>query len=375
MLLFASVVVGVALFEVAIRATGIDYNLSPNWRYQPVLGWSQVPNGSYDIAVEGRPVHVSFNSMGFRDREHQLAKPRGVKRIVVIGDSFCEAVQVNFEETFQQRLEQLLNHRGATRWEVINLGVGDFGTAQEYIALRDYGLAFDPDVVIQEIFPLNDICNNSLGMYDLCRSHNDRYRPYFVESHGELRQTTADPFTTFLRHHVVTYHVLEYWLLRLLGPNPQDPEDRFRPFLLRAHGFDGLDPLLYTYVDADKQPKVVAEGWRITEKLLERIVQITRARRIVYVALVVPFELRLSPGWDAFARLQPPPRMNRHYPEQRLSALFDQLGVSSVMLMDAFHPYLNEVLPYVGGHLSVAGHRRAAEALYKKLVESGVVSR
>jgi hypothetical protein len=185
LLLGASVLVGIALFEVGVRALGIDYNLSPNWRYHPILGWSQVPGASYDVVVQGRPVHVSFNALGFRDQDHQLAKPPGVKRIVVIGDSFCEAVQVNVEETFWKTLERLLNQRDSsagnpTRWEVINLGVGDFGTAQEYIALRDYGLAFHPDVVIQEIFPLNDICNNSIGLYGLCRSHNDRYRPYFV---------------------------------------------------------------------------------------------------------------------------------------------------------------------------------------------------
>lgn len=162
-LLCASVLVGVAMFEIGVRAVGLDYNLSPNWRYHPLLGWSQVPNGTCDVAAEGRPVRVSFNSMGFRDREHAQAKPPGMKRIVVIGDSFCEAVQVNVEETFQRKLEELLNQRGATKWEVINLGVGDFGTAQEYLALSEYGLAFDPDVVIHQIFPLNDICNNSLG--------------------------------------------------------------------------------------------------------------------------------------------------------------------------------------------------------------------
>ena len=49
---------------------GLDYNLSPNWKYHPVLGWSQVPNGKYQATVNGNPLLVSFNAMGFRDREH-----------------------------------------------------------------------------------------------------------------------------------------------------------------------------------------------------------------------------------------------------------------------------------------------------------------
>src|SRR6185503_14679621 len=159
-LLGAAILVGIALFEVGVRAAHIDYNLSPNWKYHPVLGWSQVPGGSYDVVIQGRPVHVGFNKLGFRDIEHQRSKPPGTRRVVIIGDSFSEAVQVNLEETFHQVLQQLLNQADTAKWEVINVGVGDFGTAQEYIALLNYGLTFEPDVVIHEIFPLNDICNN-----------------------------------------------------------------------------------------------------------------------------------------------------------------------------------------------------------------------
>jgi hypothetical protein len=370
-LLLLSTTLGVALFEAGFRAAELEFNLSPNWRYHPVLGWSQVPDGSYDFVLEGRPVHVSFNSGGFRDGEHQQAKPPGVRRIVVIGDSFSEAVQVNLEETFHQRLEELLDEGEPGRWEVINLGVGDFGTAQALVALTEYGLAFDPDVVIHQIFPLNDVCNNSIELFGLCRSDNDRYRPYFVEIEGELRLTHRQPIRTALRRRVVSYGAVERWLLELAGHDPQNPGDP-DPGRLAELGLRGMNPLLLAFVPAEHQPEAIAEAWRMTEVLIERIVRVTRARGIDYVAMSVPFELRLSPDWEDFARRQPPPAMDRRYPERRLSALFDRLGVPSVMLLDEFQPYLDEVLPYVGGHLSVAGHRRAAQALHRKLIESGI---
>jgi hypothetical protein len=375
LLLAASTAVGLGLFEIGVRVAGIDYNLSPNWKFHPVLGWSQVPNGRYEVVSQGHQLRVQFNSMGFRDREHERAKPPGVKRIVVIGDSFSEAVQVNVEDTFHRKLEELLNQSGPARWEVINLGVGDFGTAQEYIALMEYGLAYQPDVVVHQIFPLNDICNNSIALYELCRSHNDRYRPYFVESDGQLRQVYEQPVRTWLRRHSVSYNALEYWLLKLDGVDPQSPEDRRRPGRLLKRGFTGLDPLLYTYVSAGEQPEAVAQGWRITERLIEQIVEVTRARGISYVGLVAPFEMTLQPAWEDFARTQPPPLMTPAYPERRLAAEFARLGVHSVMLLDAFQPYLKEVLPFIGGHFSAAGHRRAAEALYRELVRSGVTGR
>ena len=372
LLVVGGIAVGLGVIEIAVRVAKIDYNLSPNWKFHPVLGWSQVPNARYDATLDGRPLHVSFNAMGFRDRDHERTKPRGVKRIVVIGDSFSEAVQVNIEDTFHRRLEQLLNESDGHRWEVINLGVGDFGTAQQYIALVQYGLAFDPDVVIHQIFPLNDICNNSISLYELCRSHNDRYRPYFVETDGELRETYGQPFRNWLRRHSASYSAFEYWLLKLDDFDPQSPEDRRRPGRLLKRGYTGLDPLLYTFVADSLQPSSIKDGWRITEKLIERIVTVSRDRGATYVGMVAPFELTLIPAWDEFARLQPPLSTDRLYPERRLASLFDRLGVPGVILAQEFQPYLAEVVPFVGGHFSAAGHHRAAEALHRVLIESRI---
>jgi hypothetical protein len=88
---------------------------------------------------------------------------------------------------------------------------------------------------------------------------------------------------------------------------------------------------------------------------------------------VAPFGVRLDPNrWQEFSRSQPPPPMDRRYPERRLARHFEALGVPFVMLLDAFEPHLDEVLPYVSGHLSVAGHRRAAEALHRTIVDAGI---
>ena len=54
---------------------------------------------------------MQINREGLRDVEHQYAKPPGVFRILVLGDSFVEAMHVPLESTFPRRLEERLNAR------------------------------------------------------------------------------------------------------------------------------------------------------------------------------------------------------------------------------------------------------------------------
>ena len=55
------------------------------------------------------------NSRGYRDNEHALAKPPGVKRLLSLGDSFAWGAGIEFDDTYAQRLERQLSRRAATR--------------------------------------------------------------------------------------------------------------------------------------------------------------------------------------------------------------------------------------------------------------------
>ncbi|MHC4078069.1 MAG: hypothetical protein ACYST0_06470, partial [Planctomycetota bacterium] len=97
--------IAVLIAELTVRLVVPDFNLSPYWRYHQVLGWTQIPGLDTEIQVQGKTVRVRFNSLGFRDVEHEVAQPPGTKRIVVVGDSFSEAIQVNLEQTYIRRLQ------------------------------------------------------------------------------------------------------------------------------------------------------------------------------------------------------------------------------------------------------------------------------
>ena len=95
LLTIGAIVVGVLLGEAALR-----------FIYPQQLGvWHQDRNGlalHWPGLVTYLPqfgITASFNSVGMRDREHAGRKPEGVFRVLVLGDSFMEALQVPFEKS------------------------------------------------------------------------------------------------------------------------------------------------------------------------------------------------------------------------------------------------------------------------------------
>ena len=374
LLVLVSLILGIGLFEISVRILKVHHNINPFWRYHPIIGWSQVPNLRYEYLLNGEKVRVVFNSKGFHDVEHSLEKPLGTRRIVLVGDSFSEALQVNLEETFFRRLEKKLNQRGTDKWEVINLGVGDFGTTQEWVAMTQLGLKYSPDVVICQIFPLNDICNNTIELCDLCKSYNDHYRPYFVISNGELRLTSAQPLRNLLRRYFAAYGVVEHAILKGKGRKLETDFERRYTEGIQKMGLAPLGPSLYTYVPDQEQPEVVAKGWRVTEKILEKMNSWCKERNIQFIPVVIPFEACVgAKNWRSFASGSSPP-MIQDYPEKRLGRLFDRLGLPAVLLKEPFERNIDLVLPYVGGHFNAEGHRVTAEAIYSKMVEIGLVT-
>jgi len=135
-----------------------DYNLEM-WRYsselkQPLdrknLPFLHYPNR------EGRyyGVDIKTNSEGLRDVEHTHDKPSDKTRIAMIGDSFMLGWGVPKDDDISSNLARLLNKDG-DRYELINLGVGNYNTTMEGDLFEWKGLAFHPDIAVLLYF-VND---------------------------------------------------------------------------------------------------------------------------------------------------------------------------------------------------------------------------
>jgi hypothetical protein len=108
-----------------------------------------------DAVARRAPFAVEFRYNALRFRDVELApKPPGVRRVMVVGDSFTEGQGVKEPDTYPRRLEALLNASGTGRWEVRNCARRATDFPELYAAFEQV-LPYRPDVVVYGMV-LND---------------------------------------------------------------------------------------------------------------------------------------------------------------------------------------------------------------------------
>ena len=111
--------------------------------------------GRYDAIAGHHPWAVASHYNALRFRDAPLGpKPPGVRRVVILGDSFAEGQGVQEADTLARVLARLLEERAAGRYEVRNCGRRGTDFPEIYEAFEEV-LPFGPDVVVYTL-TLND---------------------------------------------------------------------------------------------------------------------------------------------------------------------------------------------------------------------------
>jgi len=119
---------------------------------------SHVPNLDIEeVGIETR-ARVRINRDGLRDVERPRKKPTGVTRVMVLGDSLIEGLQVELPETMPKQMEKRIRAAlPGRRIDVINAGVSGSSGPYALRYLQKDGLAYAPDVVVVTFTTRNDI--------------------------------------------------------------------------------------------------------------------------------------------------------------------------------------------------------------------------
>jgi hypothetical protein len=396
-LVIGGIALGLCLLEIGVRIFAEpapfydDLRSGPLIAPDPVLGWRRPGGATFTLVRDGRPREIRTNSEGFRDIERRRAKPPDSTRIVVLGDSFVEAVEVDSQATFPRLLEQRLTEGSCTRrFEVLNFGMRGYGTAQEYLLLEHRVLPYQPDIVVLAFFVGNDVYDNGL-------QYSMRYRPrpgpFFrldpvtgrlsrvdppaeevvsaVLGHGLVERTLAR-IPRFLWGHVQLYGMVVSRLQRL--PRVGDA--------IRAGGLGGpMSPHEGDIFSAKENSKPeLADAWRVTEAVLSAINGLVRANGSTLLVVLIPHPVQFPPYLRLYRErldhqlvLEDPDR-----PSRMLREMLGRLQISYMDLLPFFRTRLAgvsapDLFRVQDGHFTERGHALVAELLHCELTRRHMV--
>jgi hypothetical protein len=169
--------------------------------------------------------------------------------------------------TLTRQLEGLLNAGGGERTEVINAGVGGFGTTEAYLLLKHEAMKYDPDVVVLVFYMGNDITNNGFRIQG---SPGGRTRPFYVlDDDKQLRLLSftyrprrQEGWVEALRRESLLFGVLDTGVFAktpTLSASESGELDQFTRTLIEQHMPVYRETLSSSWRDA----------WAVTEVLLD----------------------------------------------------------------------------------------------------------
>ena len=151
---------------------------------------------AYEYDENGALVYdhqVRFNSQGWRGEAVPYDKPDDVYRILIIGDSFVEGVQVDYPQTFGALLQDKLAQQDTAnkRYEVVSVGRTGWGTLQELIYYQVEGYRYNADLVILSFY-INDVADNYPRVF-YPNINNTNFDYVFEDDSVKLIDTNQQP--------------------------------------------------------------------------------------------------------------------------------------------------------------------------------------
>ncbi len=292
----------------------LPYLLRPD--AEAVHAFGSDPRGYFDA---GATLTYRTNALGWRSSPLEVEKQPQSFRILGLGDSNTFGTGVREEHLFLSRLREALESDAPGRYEVWNLGVMGYNTAQEVALLRRFGLALAPDLVLL-VYALNDA--------------ETALPPGFMSALG------LDP--------------------------PPDERPRASPSLLLDHlraRWHGRELQRRTIRLTQAAYRDDSPGFSQVQDSLREAAALARRHGFALVVVIFPILWQLDADY---------PFAEAH---NRVRASAERLGLPVLDLLDAFRGRDGEAL-WVhpsNQHPNEQGHAIAAEALLRFLREQGLL--
>ena len=316
----------------------LKHALHPSQQYfymDEKLGW-KVPKNyhfeGYQKDAQNVEYFVKFDTNQYGSRVFGDINSKK-KKVLVIGDSFTDAINVSNDKTYYGILQKELPI------EVFACGSGGYGTLQEYMILDEFIDMVKPDILLLQ-YCTNDFIDNS---YDLeCDSlvnNAGKRRPYLTKD-GQIFYAIPKRFTCI--RELSKYSDLLYFVLSRM--------DRIRA----STGTEGKT--VEYYIEAEgKNHKGFKDSVEITNEIMKKIR--FRASNCKILAFCVNYT---QPYYDEFALLS------------KINNIVFIDGIPQAIIESDKKGYNTRIADK--SHWNELGHKIAAEKIKEYLNKSGILN-
>ncbi len=351
-------------------------------------GWALKPNKQAFLQTLDYSTLIQINSKGLRGAESDYEKPSSVRRILVLGDSFMESYQVDFENSFCFLLQKKLKPENV---EVINFGVGGYGTTQEYLYLLEEGFKYDPDLVLLAFLPANDLRNNSAKLEKALwrKDHLKTFgRPYARLENDSLIISKPDynkvqewvieerkKIDSRIREKNFFQRTLSYKLINNILDAAGAKSVRFpqyNPNILYGAILDTFDPALAKKSFSEAEYVEHWEStWQVSLELVKAMKQKCVENGSNFAAFTIPSKIQSDPEYfNLVTAKYPQLNFNLTKPNDRLVEFCLENDIPIIDLLPYFQEaYKNQEGPlfhqYQDRHWNEQGHDLASDLVMK----------
>jgi hypothetical protein len=377
LLICTSIIIVLLCVELALAV--LQINTRSYIRFVPDKGITFVPGARYVFKAEGGSAG-RFNSHGFRDSERTLAKPDGVCRLLVLGDSYVEAFPVALEDAFPARLEKLLRDAWGPQVEVLAMGQSGFGTTDALMRFLNFGVEYSPDVVILAFLTGNDFHDNHrdlnlsrLGFYYHLEGDALRLDTSVIDAYGRSLTWPRRLYQSLKRRSYVLSFIAERAYLARHQIQRENADEA-------ASGDPGRPGL---YSDLNIYLADAGEQWdeaiQITERVLVLFRDEVERSGASFVLVSLTNSEQVHPEiQEAHAESYPDVVFDYERPQRLLDAWTIEHGWTYIPLLPTFREYHGRTGVYlhgfgdqIGGHWNEEGNRLAAEVIADQLLQRG----
>jgi hypothetical protein len=320
----------------------------------PVYDHGFVPNfDGYDIWGEAR-YPLFTNSLGFKDGSvREVPLKASSRRILLIGDSFTEAIGMPYENSFVGLLDRAGNAR-AQRIEFLDAGVASYSPSIYYKKVKyllDRGLQFDEVVLLSDSSDVEDEATSYF-----CIDDDHQYQKFCTTPPGVRPPAAAPKRDFFIDHFAVTNRAriaLKRWVQQALGNRRRAIE----------HDHDRIGWTTPNPDPAHYRPLGVEGGIARSLRNMTRLSDLLASRGIPLTIVVYPWAQQIAQN-DRDSRQV---RLWRDFCPTHCKAFID-LFPAFFAAADADKDWYERLYILGDDHFSAAGNHMLYEELAKRLL-------